>query len=117
MITDLNKILVEWAYQVKNGKPNHKSTRDLIVLDSVLKDFEKTFELLDEYKSRFVNGKRGARYWLKYIFDYILKTKLPYNNFKRFLVYRKKSDEIWGQNFNDYFENYQIEDNKLLRVK
>ena len=38
-ITDLNKILVEWAYQVKNGKPNHKSTRDLIVLDSVLKDF------------------------------------------------------------------------------
>ena len=39
MITDLNKILVEWAYQVKNGKPNHKSTRDLIVLDSVLKDF------------------------------------------------------------------------------
>ena len=39
MITDLNKILVEWAYQVKNGKPNHKSTRDLIILDSVLKDF------------------------------------------------------------------------------
>tara|TARA_R100001015_G_C4635078_1_gene203382 strand:- start:1228 stop:3303 length:2076 start_codon:yes stop_codon:yes gene_type:complete len=38
-ITNLNKILVEWAYQVKNGKPNHKSTRDLIVLDSVLKDF------------------------------------------------------------------------------
>tara|TARA_B100000902_G_scaffold244909_1_gene231866 strand:- start:5192 stop:7249 length:2058 start_codon:yes stop_codon:yes gene_type:complete len=39
MITDLNKILVEWAYQVKNGKPNHKSTRDLIILDSVLKNF------------------------------------------------------------------------------
>ena len=39
MITDLNKILVEWAYQVKNGKPNHKSTRDLIILDAVLKDF------------------------------------------------------------------------------
>ena len=39
MIIDLNKILVEWAYQVKNGKPNHKSARDLIILDSVLKNF------------------------------------------------------------------------------
>ena len=26
-ITDLNKILVEWAYQVKNGKPNSKPER------------------------------------------------------------------------------------------
>ena len=84
--------------------------------DFVLKDFEKTFDLIDESKSKFAYGKRSAGYWLKYIFDYISKTKLPYNNFKRFLVYRKKSDEIWKQNFNDYFVNYQIEDNKLVRV-
>ena len=42
---------------------------------------------------------------------------MPYHNFKRFLVYRKKSDEIWKQNFNDYFVNYQIENNELIRVK
>jgi len=85
--------------------------------DYVLKDFEKTFDLIDESKSKFAYGKRSARYWLKYIFDYISKTKLPYHNFKRFLVYRKKSDEIWKQNFNDYFVNYQIENNELIRVK
>jgi len=84
--------------------------------DHVIKDFEKTFELFDNSNSKFINGKRGARYWLTYIFDYIIKTKLPYNNFKRFLVYRKKSDEIWGQHFNDYFENYQIIDDELIRI-
>ena len=39
------------------------------------------------------------------------------DNFNRFLIYRKKSDEIWNQDFNDYFENYQIENNELVRVK
>ena len=39
MNTNINDILVEWAYRVKDGKPNPKSIRDRIVLDSILKDF------------------------------------------------------------------------------
>ena len=37
---------------------------------------------------------------------------------KELLVhYRQKSDVIWNQDFNDHFENYQIIDNELVRVK
>jgi len=39
MNTSINDILIEWAYRVKDGKPNPKSIRDRIVLESVLKDF------------------------------------------------------------------------------
>ena len=39
MNTNINDILVEWAYRVKDGKPNPKSIGDKIVLESVLKDF------------------------------------------------------------------------------
>ena len=39
MITDLNKILVEWAYQTSDGKPNVKNKAQLIVLEKVLKNF------------------------------------------------------------------------------
>ena len=39
MITDLNKILIEWAYRTKSGKPNPKSMAHQIILEGVLKDF------------------------------------------------------------------------------
>ena len=39
MNTSINDILIEWAYRVNDGKPNPKSIRDRIVLESVLKDF------------------------------------------------------------------------------
>ena len=39
MITDLNKILNEWAYRTSDGKPDVKNNAKLLVLESVLKDF------------------------------------------------------------------------------
>ena len=39
MITDLKKILNEWAYRTKSGKPNPNSMTHQIILDGVLKDF------------------------------------------------------------------------------
>jgi len=59
----------------------------------------------------------SALKWFKYIEDYVKQTKIKYSHFNRWLIYRKKSDEIWKQNFNDYFQNYQIVDNELIRVK
>ncbi len=79
-----------------------------------LKDFEKTNEFI---MKNLGPEKYNFKKWFDYIFDYVTNTKLPYNNFNRFLIYRKKSDEIWGQRFNDYFKNYQIADNELIRVK
>ena len=79
-----------------------------------LKDFEDTEKFIEKYIGEL---RHNAKHWFDYIVDYVKNTKLKYNNFNRFLVYRKKSDEIWGQNFNDFFHNYQIEDNELVRVK
>ena len=74
-------------------------------------DIKKTDELISKY-----NKNLNARHWFNYIVNYVMNTKISYNHFNRWLIYRKKSDEIWGQNFNDYFKNYQIVDNELVRV-
>ena len=51
MITDLNKILNEWAYRTHSGKPNPKTMAHQIILEDVLRDFgwntEQRFELLN----------------------------------------------------------------------
>ena len=39
MITDLNEILVEWAYRTNDGKPDVKNSAKLLTLETVLKDF------------------------------------------------------------------------------
>ena len=39
MITDLNKILVEWSYRTSDGRPDAKNSAKLLVLENVLKDF------------------------------------------------------------------------------
>ena len=44
MITDLNEILVEWAYRTNDGKPDVKSNAKLLTLEGVLKDFGWTRE-------------------------------------------------------------------------
>jgi len=50
--------------------------------------------------------------------EYIKSFKPKYHDYNRFLIYRKKSDIIWDQNFNDYFQNYQIDEhNELIRIK
>ena len=84
--------------------------------EEVLGDFEKTFDMLFDSNSKYIEGERGAKAWLKYIFDYILKTNIDEKQYNKFLGYRKKSDEIWQQNFNDYFKNYQIVNNELVRA-
>ena len=74
-----------------------------------------------------VSEKTGHMYWVKHeqtleklhrIVKYIKSFKPKYHDYNRFLIYRKKSDMIWNQNFNDYFQNYQIDEhNELVRVK
>ena len=82
-----------------------------------ISDIDRTRTMLENSKSKYVNKHRGAMFWLNYIIDYVSKFKPKYRDYNRFLIYRKKTDEIWGQNFNDYFQNYKIEDDELVRVK
>ena len=105
----------------------------LILLDfekETMKDIEKTEELIKSYFDKpidRVSEKTGHMYWVKHeqtleklhrIVKYIKSFKPRYHEYNRFLIYRKKSDMIWNQNFNDYFQNYQIDEhNELVRVK
>jgi len=71
MITDLNKILVEWAYRVSDGKPDVKSKAKLLILESVLNDFgwpsNARFELLNTLMEADIvkNKKTGNVYTVK----------------------------------------------------
>ena len=47
----------------------------------------------------------------KYIFNH----STPYRDFNRFLIYIKKTDEIWNQNFNDFFTQFKITNGELIR--
>ena len=89
-----------------------------ILMHDFKKETEKDFLETEKFIVNNIGPHRkNAKHWFDYIVNYVKNTKIKYRNFNRFLVYRKKSDEIWGQNFNDYFENYQIEDDELVRVK
>jgi len=79
-----------------------------------LKDMEKTHDFIIKNLGQ---EKYDFKKWFDYIVDYVKNTQLTYSQYNRFLVYRQKSDVIWNQDFNDHFENYQIIDNELVRVK
>ena len=70
MITDLNKILVEWAYRTNDGKPNVKSNAKLLKLESVLKVFgwsrEARAELLYELMEQPSDKERLMKKVIKY---------------------------------------------------
>ena len=85
--------------------------------DETMKDIERTYELINKREKGNLEKSDHSKYWFDYIVDYVKNTKISYKHFNRFLIYRKKSDELWNQNFNDYFENYQIKDDELIRVK
>ena len=72
MITDLNEILVEWAYRTNDGKPDVKNSAKLLTLETVLKDFgwsrEARAELLNTLMTEddiVKNRKTGNVYTVK----------------------------------------------------
>lgn len=100
---------------VQTPKYLNPSLINLDFHEELKRDLYRTQELIN-------NDKRSEKcdntqHWFDYIKSYVLKHKSNYKDYNRWLIYRKKSDEIWEQNFNDYFQNYQIEDNELIRVK
>ena len=72
MITDLNEILVEWAYRTNDGQPDVKNSAKLLTLETVLKDFgwsrEARAELLNTLMTEddiVKNRKTGNVYTVK----------------------------------------------------
>ena len=90
MITDLNEILVEWAYRTNDGKPDVKSNAKLLTLEGVLKDFGWTREARAELLNTLMTeddivtkiGGSGSPYTVK-----------NFNKEKHKLVKKNASDD------------------------
>ena len=55
MITDLNKILVEWSYRTSDGQPDVNNSAKLLILESVLNDFGWSREARAELLNNLIN--------------------------------------------------------------
>lgn len=99
---------------------------DLLKARNVItREHEKRMNALDEYKhrrtwdphlQRFDDLKRAMEAIddiEKYIFNYEPKE----SEWDAFMVYIRKTDEIWKHNFNDFMVNYKYIDGKIERVK
>ena len=61
MITDLNKILVEWAYRTNDGQPNSKNSAHVIILEKVLNDFGWSREAIAELLNNLMVDKKEKK--------------------------------------------------------
>jgi hypothetical protein len=57
MITDINKILVEWAFRTKDGLPNPKSMAHQILLEGILKNYGWSVEARAELLNNLMEAK------------------------------------------------------------
>ena len=57
MITDLNKILAEWAYQISDGKPDVKNGAKLVVLERILKNYGWSMEARAELLNNLMEAR------------------------------------------------------------
>ena len=81
------------------------------------KNLGNKIEIVSDNGKKYWVDHKDTLNWFKYIEKYVKNTKINYSHFNRWLIYRKKSDELWNQNFNEYFKNYQIENDELIRVR
>lgn len=72
----------------------------------------------DEWSTKYLFSDLESAKWFLYdIKNYIFnKTMSNYRDYNRFLVYIKKTDNLWGQNFNDYFTKFKYFDNEIVRA-
>ena len=49
MITDFNKIVKEWGYRVKDGKPNTSDSTHLYHLSEILIEYKWPMVVVDEF--------------------------------------------------------------------
>lgn len=102
--------------------------------DEVLKDIDETFNLIDEIKEKRLNDEsaktlyshnefipgewsdiESAKDALNIIKKYILNNKFLPEHWESFLVYIRKTDNIWKQNFNDHIQNYKYIKGDIVR--
>jgi MoaA/NifB/PqqE/SkfB family radical SAM enzyme len=90
---------------------NDENTKRLSNLDSYthLKGWDKNNRVFKDIQSAF----KALLDIEKYVFNHQCKT----DEFDAFLVYIRKTDKIWQQNFNDHMKKYKFINDKIQRVE
>lgn len=90
---------------------NDENTKRLANLDSYthLKGWDKKNRVFKDIKSAF----KALLDIEKYVFNHQCKP----DEFEAFLVYIRKTDKIWQQNFNNHMKKYKFIDDKIERVE
>lgn len=100
--------------------------------DHVLADLDLAKQAIENERARRMASGKASQYrsWVKNdqfediftahnalenIRQYVINHKTSKNEFDAFEVYIRKSDALWKQNFNDYFTNYKIVNQKIRR--
>ena len=82
----------------------------------VLADIKNTYKIISQHKN--INLRESARIGLNTIEHYIMKHQPKYaeDDYNSFLVYIRKTDKLWQQDFNNYLVNYRYNNNQIERV-
>ena len=104
--------------------------------DEVMRDIEAARQIVKNAKATreanradYENRRgylKGSKYWkdiesslrsIDRIEQYVLSHKPEYKHWEAFLVYRKKTDILWKQDFNSTFSKYKLYGDRLERIQ
>jgi len=93
--------------------------------EAILNERQKRLDNLDNYKNRasYRPNTQGASFsdietalkGLDFLEHYVLNNNVSESEWEAFMVYIRKTDEIWKQNFNDHMVNYKFTGNNIIR--
>ena len=84
--------------------------------NGLYKDGHKVLRAKIDMKAKNINLRDSARAGLETIEKYIMKHHPKYHDYNSFLVYIRKTDKLWQQDFNNYLVNYKYNNNQIERV-
>ena len=84
--------------------------------DELIEDWTRTIDYLESLpKDKSV--QMSLDHYLPALRKYLFDSPLPsYNDYNNFLIYIRKTDKIWGQDFNHYFKKFKFVNNEIVRV-
>ena len=119
LMTDFkNDLRIDFDFVIKSIFSEHENRVKKIKNKKSLKSYnpKKCSNIFVEGADNFLfTDLKSSLWYLKKIEKYIFTHSSPYRDFNRFLIYLKKTDEIWNQNFNDYYTQFKFIDGELVR--
>ena len=120
MITDLNKIVNEWAYRVDNGMPNPKNALHIVHLKESMQHLKIDEEVIDIMINALNNdiiseakGDTSATTFYHEVITGIIVMKIPANNFDTSKIGNHVKPFLILMEFSVIFKLIKAKNNKI----